>query len=198
MALQEILNALADRTPFVTEAQRDEIKAKIANLGSDGPKDSESSETTETATEGNAEGTTKEAGTTEVIGTTEPPAPETPPATEVGLGIVPEPAANVEADNSEGTPPAEAPVATDPSLGILPESSVEPADKPGEDTAEVGPDDETSHLSVETTEVSNTEPVEPITDEHGATSAGVSPEANPTEGTAGESGSGSEGSNVGS
>ena len=96
MALQDILNAIADRTPFVTEAQRDEIKAQIAKLGTNTEsenlgQDTESQETTETPASGNEQGTTEETESSTVVGTTEPPAPETGPVTEVGMGIVPEP-----------------------------------------------------------------------------------------------------------
>jgi hypothetical protein len=167
MSLQDILNALADKTPFVTEAERDGIKAKIANLG----KDSEGSETAEVATSGNEPGVAEEAKSTEAIGTTVPAAPETPPATEVGMGIVPEPAANVEADNSGAEAPAPAAPATDPSMGIItgtePEA-VEPATE--------------AHGGTSVGETPDTKPVE----------------ENPTEAPATESGSGSEAGNVGS
>lgn len=170
MSLQDILNAIVDKTPFTTEAERDGIKAKIAGLG----QGSESPETTETTLSGNEPGTTEEAESTTaspVAETTVPPAPETAPATEVGMGILPESAPNVEADNSEAETPAPAAPATDPSMGILTDTAPEAetsaetsTDIPGEDTAEVNPH-----------------------------------EPNPTEGTtSGESGDGSEASNVGS
>lgn len=173
MSLQDILNAIADKTPFVTEAERDGIKAKIANLG----QGTESPETAETPASGNEQGTTEEAESTTaspVAETTVPPAPETAPATEVGMGILPESAPNVEADNSEAETPAPAAPTTDPSMGIITDSAPEV-------------------VPTETT------PAEPVTEAHGATSEGVSSEVNPTEGTtSGDSGSGSEASNVGS
>lgn len=134
MALQDILNAIADRTPFVTEAQRDEIKAQIAKLGTNTEsenlgQDTESQETTETPASGNEQGTTEETESSTVVGTTEPPAPETGPVTEVGMGIVPEPPVT----ETPAETPVEAPAAQeagqDPSLGILPaESTEEPVD----------------------------------------------------------------------
>lgn len=182
MSLQDILNAIVDKTPFTTEAERDGIKAKIAGLG----QGSESPETAETTPSGNEPGTTEEAESTTaspVAETTVPPAPETTPATEVGMGILPESAPNVEADNSEAETPAPAAPATDPSMGILTDSAPEevPETNP---TGEPAPDNQTG---VDTAEVIPSA-------EHGT----VVPNP-PTEGTtSGESGSGSEASNVGS
>lgn len=169
--LQDVLNAIADKTPFVTEGERYAIKEKIANLG----KGTESEETAEVTPSGNEPGVAEEAKSTETIGTTVPAAPETPPATEVGMGIVPEPAANVEADNEAGEQPAPATPATDPSLGIL--TDVSPEAEPAKEVTEAPEGDA----------------------EHGASSVGVVPPAeNPTEAPAAESGSGSEADTSGS
>lgn len=185
-ALQDILNAVVDKIPFVTEADRDAVKEKIASLGTD----SESPETPEVATSGNepgvaeeAESTTADSGTEAVKETTEVPAPETGPATEVGMGIVQDPPAPAESPNDTQTePPEAAAVAQDPSLGILPEASVEEPTK-----------DETSNEGGEV-EPPAEPPTEEVTEAHGATSAGVTPETATPPGASTESGSGSEAS----
>lgn len=174
MSLQDILNAIVDKTPFTTEAERDGIKAKIAGLG----QGSESPETAETTSSGNEPGTTEEAESTTaspVAETTVPPAPETAPATEVGMGILPEPAVPETPAPENPLPPegdnsGQAEPASDPSMGIITDSA---------------PEAET--------------PAETSTDTPGEDTAEVAPAENPTEGTTSvDSGSGSEASNVGS
>ena len=154
MGLKDILHAVVDKIPL-SENDRISIKADIDNLDAG----SESKEATEATASGNAEGTTTEAQPTEVIGTTVPPAPETPPAAEVGMGIVPEPVANTEADNSPAPEPAPAPPSTDPSMGILTDSAPE-VETPAEDateTTEANPTEGTPPESASTESASGSE-----------------------------------------